>query len=140
MAMKIVHFNQAQQTTGSSHRGGESTYFRMLDGEEGSAGNFSLLVARSPGRFSPRHRHNFEQFRYQLEGVADYGRTGKLKPGMLGYFPESVHYGPQTQPDGEMLSVMVLQFAGASGNGYPGRSVSLAVAEELKQIGHFKDG
>ena len=43
--MKVVHFDQARQTTGSSHRGGDSTYFRMFDGEEGSPGNFSLLVA-----------------------------------------------------------------------------------------------
>jgi hypothetical protein len=138
--MKIVHFDQARQTTGSSHRGGDSTYFRMFDGEEGSPGNFSLLVATSPGRFSPRHRHNFEQFRYQLEGIADYGRTGKLKPGMLGYFPEAVHYGPQTQEEGEMLSVLVLQFGGPSGNGYLGREGQLAGAEELRKFGEFKDG
>jgi hypothetical protein len=140
MAMKIVHFDQAQQTTGSSHRGGESTYFRMFDGDEGSPGNFSLLVATSPGRFSPRHRHNFEQFRYQLESVADYGRTGKLKPGMLGYFPEAVHYGPQTQEGGEILSVLVLQFGGPSGSGYLGRVGQLSATEELRKLGEFRDG
>jgi hypothetical protein len=138
--MKVVQGDEVAETLGGTHREGVSMRQRLLDGEVGSPDNYSLVIARSPGRYSPRHRHNFEQFRFQLEGVADYGRTGKLKPGMVGYFPESVHYGPQTQPDGEMLSVMVLQFAGASGNGYPGRSVTLAVAEELKQIGHFKDG
>ncbi|HEY7383194.1 MAG TPA: hypothetical protein VH743_05950 [Beijerinckiaceae bacterium] len=138
--MKIVQGDEVAETLGGTHREGVSMRQRLLDGEVGSPDNYSLVIARSPGRYSPRHRHNFEQFRFQLEGVADYGRTGKLKPGMVGYFPESVHYGPQTQPDGEMLSVMVLQFAGASGNGYPGRSVTLAVAEELKQIGHFKEG
>jgi hypothetical protein len=138
--MQIVQGDEVQETLGGTHREGVSMRQRLLDGEVGSPDNYSLVIARSPARYSPRHRHNFEQFRYQIEGVADYGRTGKLKPGMIGYFPESVHYGPQTQPDGEMLSVMVLQFAGASGNGYPGRSVSLAVTEELKQLGHFKDG
>jgi hypothetical protein len=138
--MKIVQGDEVAETLGGTHREGVSMRQRLLDGEVGTPDNYSLVIARSPGRYSPRHRHNFEQFRYQIEGVADYGRTGKLKPGMIGYFPESVHYGPQTQPNGEMLSVMVLQFAGASGNGYPGRSVTLAVAEELKQIGHFKDG
>ena len=138
--MKIVQGDEVAETLGGTHREGVSMRQRLLDGEVGSPDNYSLVIARSPGRYSPRHRHNFEQFRFQLDGVADYGRTGKLKPGMVGYFPESVHYGPQTQPDGEMLSVMVLQFAGASGNGYPGRSVTLAVAEELKQIGHFKEG
>jgi mannose-6-phosphate isomerase-like protein (cupin superfamily) len=140
MAMKIVHFDQAQETVGSSHRGGQSTYFRMFDGEEGSPGNFSLIVATSPGRFSPRHRHNFEQFRYQLKGIADYGRTGKLKPGMLGYFPEAVHYGPQTQEEGETLSVLVLQFGGPSGSGYLGRAGQLSATEELRKFGEFRDG
>ena len=138
--MKIVQGDEVKETIGGTHREGLSMRQRLLDGEVGSPDNYSLVIARSPGRYSPRHRHNFEQFRFQIEGVADYGRTGKLKPGMIGYFPESVHYGPQTQPNGEMLSVMVLQFAGPSGNGYPGRSVTLSVAEELKQLGHFKEG
>jgi mannose-6-phosphate isomerase-like protein (cupin superfamily) len=136
--MKIVQGDELKADARSSHRGGVVSYVRLLDGEPGSPDNFSLVVARTPGRFSPRHRHNFEQFRMQLEGVADYGRTGKLKPGMIGYFPEGVHYGPQTQ--GEDLAMLVLQCGGASGGGYLGREAEVSVAEELKKYGEFKDG
>lgn len=136
--MKIVQGDEIEADARSSHRGGVVSYVRLLDGEPESPDNFSLVVARTPGRFSPRHRHNFEQFRMQLEGVADYGRTGKLKPGMIGYFPEGVHYGPQTQ--GEDLAMLVLQCGGASGGGYLGREAEVSVAEELKNYGEFRDG
>jgi hypothetical protein len=138
--MKIVQGDKINQAIGASHRGGVSIRQRLLDGPDGTLGNFSLLIARSPGRYSPRHRHNFEQFRLQLEGIANYGRTGKLKPGMIGYFPEGVHYGPQTQEEGEMLAVLVLQCGGSSGSGYPGRDAEHRVSEDMKSIGTFKDG
>ena len=87
--MKIVQGMDISGVAASKHRGGNAVYTRLIDGDDYSiVDNFSLIVARTPGRFSPRHRHNFEQFRFQLEGTANYGRTGKLKPGMLGYFPE----------------------------------------------------
>jgi hypothetical protein len=139
--MRIVQGDEVQGAAASKHRGGSATYARLLDGDDSSLiDNFSLILAKTPGRFSPRHRHNFEQFRFQLRGTADYGRTGKLKPGMLGYFPEAVHYGPQTQDEGDELEMLVLQCGGASGSGYPGRNASAAATEELKKLGEFKDG
>lgn len=136
--MKVVQGDTLSEDARSSHRGGTVSYVRLLDGEPNTLDGYSLIVARTPGRFSPRHRHNFEQFRLQLEGVADYGRTGKLKPGMIGYFPEGVHYGPQTQ--GEDLAMLVLQCGGASGGGYLGREGEMTYAQELKAFGEFKDG
>jgi mannose-6-phosphate isomerase-like protein (cupin superfamily) len=138
--MKIIQGDRLKPDARSSHRGGVVSYLRLLDGEPDTIDNFSLVLARTPGRFSPRHRHNFEQFRYQLEGTADYGRTGKLKPGMIGYFPEGVHYGPQTQAEGDELAMLVLQCGGASGGGYLGREGEVAYTEELKKFGVFKDG
>ncbi|MBL4719937.1 MAG: hypothetical protein JKY20_02245 [Alphaproteobacteria bacterium] len=138
--MKIVQGDQVSVETGTSHRGGVSEWRRLLDGESGAIDNFSLVWAQSPGRFSPRHRHNFEQIRFQLEGTAKYGRTSVLKPGMVGYYPEAVHYGPQTQEEGEMLGVLVLQFGGASGSGYIGRAEQADLTEELRGLGEFKDG
>jgi len=136
--MKVVQGDRLSEDARSSHRGGTVSYVRLLEGEANTLENFSLVLARTPGRFSPRHRHNFEQFRLQLEGVADYGRTGKLKPGMLGYFPEGVHYGPQTQ--GEDLAMLVLQCGGASGGGYLGRDGEMTYAQELSAYGEFRDG
>jgi hypothetical protein len=138
--MKIVHGARIESKAESQHRGGISRRQRLLEGEAGRIDNFSLVIARPKDRFSPRHRHNFEQFRYQIEGDADYGDTGVLKPGMLGYFPESVHYGPQKQGDGQNLCVLTLQCGGASGSGYLGRDAEFNVTKELEKLGTFKDG
>jgi hypothetical protein len=138
--MKVVHADKIEAKMASSHRGGGSLRQRLLDGPPMSVEGFSLVIAKSVDRFSPRHRHNFEQFRYQIEGEADYSATGTLKPGMIGYFPEGVHYGPQKQHEGQELCVLTLQFGGASGGGYPGRTASLEATEELKKLGTFKDG
>jgi hypothetical protein len=89
---------------------------------------------------SPRHRHNFEQIRYQLEGVLDYGRDGRLVAGMVGYFPEGVYYGPQSQDPSVNCKTIVLQFGGASGSGYLSQTEVKAGMEELRQFGEFIDG
>ena len=39
-----------------------------------------------------------------------------------------------------MLSVLVLQFGGASGSGYLGRAGQLSATDELRKFGEFRDG
>ena len=63
-----------------------------------------------------------------------------MTPGMIGYFPESVPYGPQVQGEGQELSVLALQFGGAGGGGYVARNAQKAAAKELQELGTFKDG
>jgi mannose-6-phosphate isomerase-like protein (cupin superfamily) len=138
--IKIVHADEISDRAESQHRGGVSRRQHLLKGEPGTVDNFSVVIARPQDRYSPRHRHNFEQFRYQIEGIADYGRTGKLKPGMIGYFPEGVHYGPQTQVPNQTLCVLTVQFGGASGSGYLGRGAEADGTRELQKFGTFKDG
>lgn len=137
--MKIVQSDEIESSKASLHREGAAYRKLLLEGEAG-VDNFSLVISRSEARFSPRHRHTFEQFRYQLEGTADYSKTGTLETGMLGYFPESVRYGPQTQGDNKDLTVLCLQCGGASGGGYIGRGEQLEAAKELQSMGTFKDG
>ncbi|MDA0656450.1 MAG: hypothetical protein O2912_08605 [Proteobacteria bacterium] len=138
--MKIVHSDNVESGGGTTYRGGSSSHKILLEGEQGSIDNFSLVMPSSPGRFSPRHRHNFEQVRFQLEGSADYGTTGKMTPGMVGFFPEGVHYGPQTQEEGTMLCSLVLQNGGSSGCGYVSRGESAQATAELMEMGEFVDG
>jgi hypothetical protein len=138
--MKIVHADQIATITASKHRAGASVRQRLLDGPPGALDGYSLVIARPKDRYSPRHRHNFEQFRYQIEGIANYSRTGKLHPGMIGYFPEGVYYGPQVQEPGQNLCLMTLQFGGAGGGGYAGRTAVMEATEELLKLGTFKDG
>ncbi len=73
-----------------------------------------------------------------IEGESDYGQDGPLKAGMLGYYPEGVHYGPQVNKTD--IYCAVLQFGGASGSGYLLPREVKAGMEELKQFGEFKDG
>ncbi len=137
--MKIVQGDEVEWKRGLQHRGGIFHYRNLMEGTAGDIGNFQLSMGRSNKEFlSPRHRHNFEQFRFQLEGELSFGRDGVMKPGMVGYFPEGAHYGPQTQTDDALT--IVLQFGGASGSGYLSRTEVMAGMKDLEQSGSFKDG
>ena len=139
--MKIVQGDALALERGLEHRGGTFYFRRLLEGERGTIDNFQLSLGVIEGDFySPRHRHNFEQIRFQLEGTLDYSRDGKLKPGMVGYFPEGITYGPQTpQVDGHAVTV-VLQCGGASGSGYLSRDETKAGMVALSKLGSFEKG
>jgi hypothetical protein len=102
-------------------------------------GNFKFSISELGTDYSgPRHRHNFDQYRYMLAGDSDYGQDGPLRAGMLGYYPEGVPYGPQVNKT--PIVCAVLQFGGASGSGYLQPREVKAGMEELKAFGEFKDG
>ncbi|MBU1359575.1 MAG: hypothetical protein KKC85_19470 [Gammaproteobacteria bacterium] len=120
-------------------RGGKFRYYPLLSGEDGTPGNFFLQLSNTFNDFdSPRHRHNFDQVRVQLEGDADFARDGVMNPGMVGYFPEGVYYGPQSI-SGESLT-LVLQFGGASRSGYVSEAEFQRGVAELKETGTFDRG
>jgi hypothetical protein len=137
--MQIVHTNDMplrEKVDGQGGRAGSFKARRVLRGDPTSLGNFSLTIFYQDGSFySPRHHHNFDQFRFQIEGDADFHRDGMMTPGTLGYFPEGAYYGPTSGP---AHTVAVLQFGGPSGCGYLGSTAG--AAEELKKIGKFKNG
>ncbi|HEX9462316.1 MAG TPA: hypothetical protein VGB82_06925 [Alphaproteobacteria bacterium] len=139
--MKIVHGDEVPFKRGLEYRGGTFHSRTLMEGETGTLGNFSLVLGRNEGDFySPRHRHNFEQIRFAFEGKLDFDKTGKLNEGMVGYFPEGMSYGPQSQKEGEVSTALVLQFGGASGSGYLSRQQVKAGMDELAKLGEFKDG
>ena len=122
-----------------NHRQGTFIYQRLMEGEPRTPGNFLFeIVETTTDFFSPRHRHNFDQFRFQLEGEFDFDRNGRMKPGIIGYFPEGTPYGPQTSSVRSLT--LVLQFGGASGNGYMTQREMEAGATELKKEGVFEKG
>jgi hypothetical protein len=138
-AMKLVHADEIEWKRGLQHRGGTFHYRHLLNGTPGTVGNFQFDIGRLDGDFaSPRHRHNFDQFRFQLEGTMNFDRNGKMAAGALGYFPEAAPYGPQSSEG--RSSTAVLQFGGASGNGYLSREEVQAGTEELKAFGSFAGG
>lgn len=112
----------------------------LLVGEDGSPNNYDLNmgVTGSGGWGTPRHRHNFDQIRYVIQGRLPYTEKDVLEEGWVGYFPESVHYGPQARAEG--LRTMVLQSGGASGAGYLSVAQREATNAELGKTGEFKKG
>lgn len=92
----------------------------------------------SQGYGTPRHRHNFDQIRYVLDGEFSAG-TGDIKAGQCAYFPEGVHYGPQHQ-DADCLA-LILQFPGPSGAPYlTHQELDAARAQLIADGGSFTEG
>jgi len=137
--MQIVHADQVEWKRGLQHRGGTFHYRHLLNGKPGAPGNFQFNIGQLEGDFSsPRHRHNFDQFRFQIEGTMNFDRNGKMAAGTFGYFPEGAPYGPQSS-EGRSTTA-VLQFGSASGSGFLSREEVYAGTEELKKFGTFEGG
>lgn len=139
--MQIAHgdetpvFNDA-----SSVRGGKVDKQILLSGDPASPGNFKFgLFGQHADFYSPRHRHNFCQFRVQISGVCDYAANGKMTPGTIAFMPEGVYYGPQGPDVGESYTATV-QFGGPSGQGYVTLEQKNVAKAELDKIGVFEKG
>ena len=140
-SIKIVQGDEVPLVRGLEYRGGMFHSRRLLEGTPGTIDNFQLGIGVSQGDFySPRHRHNFEQIRVQLDGALSYDRDGTMTAGIVGYFPEGVFYGPQSQKPEEVATAAVLQFGGASGSGYLSNAETRKAMAELNELGEFKDG
>ena len=138
--MQVIPIETRQLTQFENQiREGVIKSYRILEGGSGP-GMFSMRLVNIAGKyFSPRHRHNFDQIRYQIAGEFDYDADGCLRPGCAGYFPESVRYGPQTS-SGDTWNVLV-QFGGASGSGYtPEREEERGAGELKAKGGKFEKG
>ena len=137
--MKIVQGDELEWVRGLEYRGGTFHYRNLMEGTAGTIDNFQLSMGRNDKDFvSPRHRHNFEQFRFQLEGDLNFARDGIMTPGMVGYFPEGTSYGPQTSEG--TATTFVLQFGGSSGQGYLSRKEVKQGMDALRTTGTFDGG
>jgi hypothetical protein len=144
--MKIVHVDEVPRTASPAVRGGTGHSSQImfdsdiLGRDPRARDNFFAQISHvGDGEFSaPRHRHDFEQFRFMIEGHARF-REGKMADGVLGYFPEGAFYGPQARTVGSLL---IVQFGGASGNGFVDRKIMRKAVQEMKTLntGVFEDG
>jgi hypothetical protein len=138
--MKVVLFESMKVQERAHARGGKFLFYRPLEGVPGSLGNFSATISVLDREFvSPRHRHNFEQVRFQLADGTDYDSDGLMDAGTVGYFPEGTRYGPQTNT-GDNSTALNLQFGGPSHSGYLSDAQFQKGLAELKAHGEFKDG
>jgi hypothetical protein len=138
--MQLIHYTDTElKTRGINHRVGTFRYKDLGEGEAGTPGNFFLrLVWSQTDFFSPRHLHNFDQIRVQIQGEFDFAGDGLMKPGSVGYFPEGTPYGPQTSQDETVQ--LVLQIGGPSGAGYMSEAQRVAAVDALARIGRFSEG
>lgn len=139
--MDVVH--AAEMPWGESlvaqRAGGEVAHKRLFEGEEGSPDNYMLVMSKEPGSFfSPRHRHPWDQIRFSLEGRIPIAKGLFVAGGEVAYFPESAHYGPQEGGDDRI--VVLLQFGGASGQGFIGPDRVKQARLELEKQGRFEGG
>ena len=142
--MKIVQGDEQPLIESQTVRSGTLGRRYLFTGDETSRGNFACMLAYQSGDFyAPRHHHNFDQWRYQIEGEVGFGVSGVMKPGTLGYFPEGAYYGPNShEPESADAPnvVCVMQFGGPSGNGFPSVDQLYGTFEKLKAYGHFEKG
>lgn len=111
----------------------------LFEGEEDSPDNYMLVMSREPSSyFSPRHRHPWDQVRFCLEGKIPIARGLYIEAGEIGYFPEGAHYGPQE--GGTDRIVLLLQFGGASGQGFIGQARLKAARLAMEAEGSFARG
>lgn len=82
---------------------------------------------------APRHRHNYEQIRFGIQGKQDYGAGIVCVDGGVGYFPEGAYYGPESIED---ALVLVVQW----GDEFVSRQQNNDAIEALKTRGEFRDG
>lgn len=138
--MKVGEIETADSGVVGTMRDGVLAQKFLLTGQDGSPNNYLLNVGRTGagGWSTPRHRHTFDQIRFVLKGSYPIAKGQVMHDGWVGYFPESIHYGPQDRPDG--LEMMVCQFGGASGLGFVSVAEREAANDALKLIGEFKDG
>jgi len=138
--MRFLRFEELpMKVRGINHRQGTFRYVELGEGDSGSLDNFNLrLVESAPDFFSPRHRHNFDQVRIQIKGEFGFDSDGVMKPGIMAFFPEGTHYGPQTsQADTVQL---VMQIGGSSRNGFISEKQRTEAVAKLAEGGEFKGG
>jgi len=138
MSLRVVHIDDVPLVERPNIRGGTLLSRCLLTGEPGTPWNFALQLSSTPTYYSPRHRHNFDQIRYQLSGDFDFSADGMMKPGTIAYFPEGTYYGPQQCESGS--ETLVLQFGGASRSGYLCAEDHERASAELASRGTFAKG
>ncbi len=135
----FVHVDDVEMETAMRGRASDILRKRMPleTGVRGLGMEFTCNFIKE-GYRTPRHRHNFDQIRYTLEGVHNTG-VADMEAGDCGYFPEGAYYGPQEQKGDTTL--LLLQFQGANGEPFLGNEEVNAAYKDLIEAGaEFHDG
>jgi hypothetical protein len=135
--MRVVHSATLPWQPFSTHRAGRIENKRLLAGDEGSPDNYEFSLVLTEGDYAtPRHRHNFDQIRFMLEGRFGFGPRAQ-EEGTVGYFCEGVHY--EQNAIGRSVTLL-FQGGGASGSGFMSYRQLEAGQAALRQRGEFAGG
>lgn len=140
--MRVVNASKVKWHRNKAHiRAGAGLKMkRLLTGKSGTPENYIFNMSHSEGDYgSPRHRHNFDQIRFVLEGNMRISPNQIVREGQVGYFPEGTTYGPYDD-GGKERTIMIVQFGGASGYGYMDNDQAHRAKKSLLAEGTFKDG
>jgi hypothetical protein len=139
MIMQMMMADTAPSGDVGETRDGIQDSRLLLCGEDGTPDNFKLNISYAVTDWkAPRHRHNFDQIRYAIDGEFVYAQDKVLPPGWVAYFPEGIHYGPQVRKQG--LVLVLCQLGGSSGNGFLSKMQRRNAFEELGKKGAFHKG
>ncbi len=137
--MQMVDLESAPGYGGGGIREGTLDTKQLLAGREGDPNNYRVALTLAETEWAaPRHRHNFDQIRFPISGAFHYSKDDILPAGHVAYFPEGVHYGPQLRQKG--LLMLVIQFGGASGQGFISEDQLTRARDELGASGIFEKG
>jgi hypothetical protein len=126
------------QETAHRANGRRGKNFGFFDQDRGIAIRAAVNVTKST-RYTPRHRHVFDQVRFILSGKVKYGRE-VYGPGDCIYLPEGVPYGPEDASVSEEKIGLTMQFTGPSQTPKPHPADLARAQKELEQIGKFEGG
>lgn len=137
--MRIVHGKDIGFSAPTTrHREPGILFKYLLTGESGAPDCYELSVTRVVTRYeAPRHRHNFDQVRWQLAGSFGDGKGEDLPAGWVGYYPEGVYYTIDATGPCDQLT---LQCGAPTGSGFMPYKSLFAGAAELGKLGTFENG
>ena len=135
----VVDAAKMEWQSKATPRSGQIDRKPLAKGTPGKRDNFEFNIYRyHPGYGTPRHRHTFEQMRIGLSGSITYLPKKSITPGVLVSFPEGAYYGPQQTE--EVTDQLLLQYGGASGQGYLSQEQLIQARAELAENGTFENG
>jgi hypothetical protein len=122
------------------HRPGRRRAALLLTGKENALNYYRMALSEggTENWTAPRHRHTKEQFRFILSGDYQIHKDQMMPAGWCAYFPESVYYGPQVKSTN--MKMLILQFGGPSGFGYPNAEQMGKASAALEARGTFSEG
>lgn len=139
--MRVTHFATATSPPAQGQRGGQARVKALMNGGGPGESEFEMhhVHYAGPGNTSPRHNHNFDQFRYVIKGSFEHGDFNESVPeACLGFITAGCSYGPFTNDPSSIF--MVLQMAGPDGEGYSQNEENVKAMEELSKHGTFESG